>query len=103
MFHKYITCIHFEIEFYALSKIKGISFDLLDLTMGISTLHLHSDKGVLHGLRTPNEAFFHLNPKLLGLGRHIEQINSGTLGVFFGRFISTHSEQSEGLKIRVFQ
>jgi hypothetical protein len=22
-----------------------------------------------HGLRTPNEAFFHQNPKLLGLGR----------------------------------
>ena len=27
-----------------------------------------------HGLRTPNEAFFHQNPKLLGLGRQFGQI-----------------------------
>ena len=26
-------------------------------------------------LRTPNEAFFHRNPKLLGLGRQFGQIN----------------------------
>ena len=31
-----------------------------------------------HGLRTPNEAFFHRNPKLLGLGRYI----LGDLGYF---------------------
>ena len=24
-----------------------------------------------HGLRTPNDAFFHKNPKLLGLGRQM--------------------------------
>jgi hypothetical protein len=30
---------------------------------------------LIHGLQTPNEAFFHQNPKLLGLGRQIEQIN----------------------------
>ena len=35
-----------------------------------------------HGLRTPNEAFFHWNPKLLGLGRQIGQINFGAFGVF---------------------
>ena len=35
-----------------------------------------------HGLRTPNEAFFHWNPELLGLGRQIGQINSGAFGVF---------------------
>ena len=35
----------------------------------------------MHGLRTPNEAFFHRNPELLGLGRQIGQI---------GRTISTH-------------
>ena len=34
------------------------------------------------GLRTPNEAFFHWNPKLLDLGRQIEQINYGAFGVF---------------------
>ena len=28
----------------------------------------------IHGLRMPNDAFFHWNPKLLGLGRQIEQI-----------------------------
>ena len=26
-----------------------------------------------HGLQTPNEAFFHRNPKLLGLGRQFGQ------------------------------
>ena len=36
---------------------------------------------VCHGLRTPNEAFFHWNPDLLGLGRQIGQINSGAFGV----------------------
>ena len=35
-----------------------------------------------HGLRTPNEAFFHLNPELLGLGRQIGQIHSGAFAVF---------------------
>ena len=34
------------------------------------------------GLWTPNEAFFHWNPELLGLGRQIWQINSGALWVF---------------------
>ena len=28
-------------------------------------------KVLTHGLRTPNEAFFHQNPKFLGLGRYI--------------------------------
>ena len=35
-----------------------------------------------HRLRTPNEAFFHRNPELLGLGRRIGQINAGEFGVF---------------------
>ena len=30
-----------------------------------------------HGLRTPNEAFFHQNPKLLGLGTQFGQITAG--------------------------
>ena len=38
--------------------------------------------GQIHGLRTPDEAFFHRNPKLLGLGRQIGQINFGAFGVF---------------------
>ena len=38
------------------------------------------------GLRTPNEAFFHCNPELLGLGRLIGQISSGAFGVgIFGK------------------
>ena len=41
------------------------------------------ENGWHHGLRTPNEAFFHWNPELLGLGRQIGQINSGAFGVFF--------------------
>ena len=32
-----------------------------------------------HGIQRPDEAFFHHNPKLLGLGRQIEQINLGHL------------------------
>ena len=39
---------------------------------------------LLHGLRTPNEAFFHQNPKLLGQSRQFGQINFGALGVFSG-------------------
>ena len=35
-----------------------------------------------HGLRTPNEAFFHLNPELLGLGKQVGQINSGAFWGF---------------------
>ena len=35
-----------------------------------------------HRLRTPNEAFFHQNPKLLGLGRQFGQINFGAFEVF---------------------
>ena len=37
---------------------------------------------LVHGLRTPNEAFFHQNPKLLGLGRQFGQINFVAFGVF---------------------
>jgi hypothetical protein len=35
---------------------------------------------IRHGLRTPNEAFFHRNPKLLGLGRQFGQIHFGAFG-----------------------
>ena len=33
-----------------------------------------------------NEAFFHRNPKLLGLGRQFGQINFGVFGVFLAHF-----------------
>ena len=46
--------------------------------------------GWLHGLRTPNEAFFHWNPKLLALGRQIRQINSGAFGGIFVKTIRAH-------------
>ena len=39
----------------------------------------------VHGLRTPNEAFFHWNPELLGLGRKIMQKNSGAFGIFLAK------------------
>ena len=35
-----------------------------------------------HGLRTPDEAFFHRNPEIFGSDRQIGQINSGAFGVF---------------------
>jgi hypothetical protein len=38
-----------------------------------------------HGLRTSNEAFFHWNPKLFGLGRQIVKINFVAFGVFSAR------------------
>ena len=34
----------------------------------------------------PNEAFFHRNPKLLGLGRQFGQINFGAFGVFSANY-----------------
>ena len=40
------------------------------------------DWKIIHGLRTPNEAFFHWNPELLGLGRQIRQKILGYLGYF---------------------
>jgi hypothetical protein len=41
-----------------------------------------------HGQRTPNEAFFHQNPKLLGLGREFGQINFGAFFVVFSNNLS---------------
>ena len=41
-----------------------------------------------HRLQTPNEAFFHQNPKLLGLGRQFGQINFWVNGDF--RLIYQH-------------
>ena len=38
--------------------------------------------GLNHGLWTSNEAFFHWNLELLGLGRQIGHMNYGTFGVF---------------------
>ena len=38
--------------------------------------------GYYQVLRTPNEAFFHQNPKPLGLGRKFGQINFGAFGLF---------------------
>ena len=44
-----------------------------------------------HGLLMPNEAFFHRNPKLLGLGRQFGQtIWADKFWGIFGQFISTH-------------
>ena len=46
---------------------------------------LSSSNPAQHRLRTPNEAFFQQNPKLLGLGRQLW----GIWGIF-EQFISTH-------------
>ena len=37
---------------------------------------------ICHGLRMPDEAFFHWNPKVLDLGRQIGQKDLGAFGVF---------------------
>jgi hypothetical protein len=47
-----------------------------------NAMNLVSVHPTMHGLRTPDEAFFHQNPTLLGLGRLIGQINFGALEVF---------------------
>ena len=44
----------------------------------------------LNGLRTHNEGFFHLNPKLLGLSRQFWANEFSSIWGIFGRFISTH-------------
>ena len=42
-----------------------------------------------HGLWMPNEASFHRNPKLLGLGRQFGHINFGTFGLFSANLSAT--------------
>ena len=39
-------------------------------------------RGFFHGLQTPNEAFFHQNPKHFCLGRQFEQISFGAFSTF---------------------
>ena len=49
---------------------------------GFAALGMMGRKGDDHRLRTPNEPFFHQNPKLLGMGRQFGQIHFGALMVF---------------------
>ena len=44
----------------------------------------------LHELWTPNEAFFHRNPKTIGLAQTIWADKFWGIWGIFGRFISTH-------------
>ena len=53
-----------------------------DLTNYVDHQNLLGMYRIWHGLRTPNEAFFHRNPELLCLGRQFGQINFGAFGVF---------------------
>ena len=59
-----------------------IFFALLALSIVLTNGAAVEDynEGKKHGLWTPDEAFFHRNPKLLGLGRQIGHINLGHLG-----------------------
>ena len=50
---------------------------------------LHTSHPQTHELQTPNEAFFHQNPKLLGLGKQFGLWAHKFWGIF-GQFISTH-------------
>ena len=56
----------------------------------------------IHGLRTPNEAFFHWNPEFLGLGRQIGQINSGAFGVFSDKLSASILVQCSESLVHVF-
>ena len=51
--------------------------------------------------RTAYEAFFHRNPKPLGLGRQSGQISFWAIEIFFERFISTQFWYCESL-VHVF-
>ena len=57
----------------------GLVFSII---FGLTLAMLWTVNDTRHGLRMPNEAFFHCNPILLGLGRQIWQINTGAFGVF---------------------
>ena len=50
-----------------------------------------------HGLRTPNEAFFHQNPKLLGLDRQFGQVNFGAFSVFSANLSAPMGHECESL------
>ena len=51
-------------------------------------MFIQQNNALLHGLRTPNEAFFHWNTEFLGLGGQIWQINSGAFGIFSAKLLS---------------
>ena len=53
------------------------------LSQGVVANDEASSYTLNHGLWTPNEAFFHWNTKLLGLGRQIGPKIFGAVGVFF--------------------
>jgi hypothetical protein len=63
---------------------KGYCWRVLIIT-GQYFLLCHVER---HGLQTPNEAFFHWNPKLLGLSRQIGQINFGVFSVFSAELLA---------------
>ena len=65
---------------FALQKWR--SFGRSYMWVGVTVLR------ICHGLRTPNEAFFHWNPELLGLSWQIMQINSGAFQVFSSKLRS---------------
>ena len=56
-----------------------------------------------HGLQTPNGAFFHRNPKLLGLGRQFGQINFEAFGVFSAIGKKTKGQLISNLSFWCFQ
>ena len=52
-----------------------------------------------HRIQTPNEAFFHQNPKLFWLGQTIWADKSWGIWGIFGQFISTHFGAVSSLSI----
>ena len=87
-------CIYFiQIVEKSGANIKSLSEFVIFLCV-LMNKFLELDMTLYHGLRTPNEAFFHWNPELLGLGRQIGQTNWadkfwGIWGIF-GRTINTN-------------
>ena len=71
-----------HIAFKNINCIMKIEYGKDLLTVLFETLCLDYSDSLEHGLWTPNEALFHLNPKLLGLDRRFGQINFAAFGVF---------------------
>ena len=76
----------FEIIFGGILEIFLMMFLKLFLAVFLAVFlmsgHVYFVVDFQHGPWTPNEAFFHWNPELFGLGRQFGQINSGAFGIF---------------------
>ena len=65
----------------------------------MSDLFIRATDDQDHRLRTPNEAFFHRNPKTFGLGQTIWPDKFWGIWGIFGQIISTHFDRVSPLSM----